>query len=53
METWQVSLDWEVLLGGNGGKRKLCIVPCHSHEFKGLGGANSEEEGGFKVIIWG
>ena len=40
METWQVNLDWEhqvkawqtSLLGWNCGKRKLCMVPCHSYK---------------------
>ena len=36
--------------------RKLCMVLCHSYEISNLRDLEeqiSEEEGGFKVIIWG
>ena len=36
------------LIGGTGGRRKLCMVPCHSCYINGT--LRSKEWGGFKVI---
>ena len=38
---------------GSGGRRKLCMMPCHSCLFMGFEGATRGGKEGFRVIIWG
>ena len=57
---WIGSIKWIAwrrgLPGGTGGRRKLCMVSCHSYtNLRGLEEQIGDEEGGFKVIQreWG